>query len=453
MADVRRRLPVEGRSVRHGSALLATIALLLGTAVAASSCRANDLIDTYRLAYAHDPVLAAADALRGSAHAQADAAAGALRPQASATGSWMRDRASGAGEPVATDRRTEVSLAVNQVLFDAGLSAQRGAADAQAESQDATWRAATQALALRVADAYVGVLVAADALATARANESAYDQQVAQSEARVKQRLVAQVDVDQARTYQALAHAGTVAARQALADAKGVLAEITGTWPGDLHGLRAELPLGAPAPADPAAWEARAAGQNPSVLAARAQLAAAERSIDGARAGHLPTLSAGLGVGRPALTPAADGSGSGRLTTTLGLTLNVPLFAGGATQARVRDAVYRRDGAQDALEQQRRAAVRAAQEAYRGVVDGAERVVATRAAVDAARRALDATRVGYDVGTRTVTDLLLAIQSLGQAQDASSQARHQLVLSRLRLAQAAGTLDEADLAAVDGLLV
>ncbi len=432
-------------------------AAALGLALALSclpiGAHANDLLDAWHQARAADPVLAAADAQRGSAHALADVAAAALRPQAWAVAEIARERQSGAALPTASDRRTDVALTVNQVVFDAGLAATHHAAVAAADAQDALLASATQALALRVATAYLQVLQATDALATAQANEAAYDRQVAQSRERVAQRLAAQVDVDQARTYQALAHAGTVSARQALQDARGALAEITGQpAPAAPARLQDELPLAAPQPADPQAWMRAAADANPDVLAARLQVRSSEREIDAARAAHLPTLSAGLGLARPTVAPAADGSGSGRLGASVALTLTVPLSTGGATQARVRDATYRRDGAQDALESRRRAAVRAADESYRAVVDGAERVVATRAAVDAATAALASTRVGWDVGSRTISDLLAAIQNLGLAQDAHSQARHQLVLSRLALAQAAGTLGEADLAGVDALL-
>ena len=56
------------------------------------------------------------------------------------------------------------------------------------------------------------------------------------------------------------------------------------------------------------------------------------------------------------------------------------------------------------------------------------------------------------MGTRTQTDMLNAIQTLAQAQAASAQARHQFILGRLQLQQAAGALTEADLANVNALL-
>ena len=177
---------------------------------------------------------------------------------------------------------------------------------------------------------------------------------------------------------------------------------------------------------------------------------AADSAIDAARAGHLPTLSAGLNLGRP--TGASYGDASGRLTNTAVLTLNVPLFAGGATQARVSQAVHQREGARDALETQRRAIERATKAAYGSVVTGIGQVSATRDAVAAAQASLAATRVGREVGNRTMSDLLNAIQTLAQAQAAHAQARHQFILGRLQLQQAAGALSEADLANVNALL-
>ncbi|MEP6505651.1 MAG: TolC family outer membrane protein, partial [Betaproteobacteria bacterium] len=347
-------------------------------------------------------------------------------------------------------RTTDVSLGVSHDVFDAGLWSRLQSAHAVADAQDATLQAARQALCLRVATAYFDALLAADELATVQANEDAYAQQVAQSQQRYKAGLDAQVDVDQSRVYQALAHANTLAARQALVDALAAIAEITGSTPAALKPLRDELPLLPPAPADAQAWVDTALQANPTLAAAQRTVAAADSDIGAARAGHLPSLSAGVNLGRP--TGTLYGDSSGRLTTTVALTLNVPLFAGGATQARVSQAVHLRDGARDDLEARRRAVARAAKAADAGVVAGIGQVQATRESVAAAQQSLAATRVGRDVGNRSMTDLLNAIQTLAQAQSAYAQARHQFILGRLQLQQAAGALAEADLANVNALL-
>jgi outer membrane protein len=426
---------------------------VLAFACALAACRhaqADDLLDVWRLARANDPVLAAADALRLGTHDLADQARAALLPQASAAAAIGRERDSGAALPTASAHTTDVTLAVSQVVFDAGLWSQLKAARLNADSQDATVESARQQLGLRVATAYFDALLAADLLVSVQANEDAFAQQVEQSQQRYKAGLDAQVDVDQSRSYQALAHGNTIAARQSLVDALAAVAEITGSTPATLKTLRDDLPLAAPSPADPQAWVATALQGNPALWAAQRGVASAESSIDAARAGHLPSLSAGLNLGRP--TGAPYGDLSGRLANTAVLTLNVPLFAGGATQARVSQAVHQRDGARDSLETQRRAIERATKAAYGSVVTGIGEVQSTRDAVAAAQASLAATRVGREVGNRTQTDVLNAIQTLAQAQAAYAQARHQFILGRLQLQQAAGALTEADLANVNALL-
>jgi len=426
-------------------------ALVLAVALGAGApAFADDLLDVWRLARANDPVLAAADATRAGSHDLADQARAALLPQASATAAVGRERDSGAARPVASAHTSDATLGVSQVVFDAGLWSQLKAARLNADAQDATLQAAQQALCLRVATAYFDALLAADLLASVQANEDAYAQQVAQSQQRWKAGLDAQVDVDQSRVYQLLAHGNTIAARQALVDALSAVAEITGQAPGTLKALRDDLPLVPPSPADPQDWADAAARANPAVWAATKSVDAAEAGIAAARAGHLPSLAAGFNLGRPTGTPYGDTSG--RLANTVALTLNVPLFAGGATQARVSQAQHQRNGARDGLEIQRRAAERAARAAYGSVVAGIGQVLATRESVAAAQASLAATRVGREVGNRTMTDLLNAIQTLAQAQAAYAQARHQFILGRLQLLQAAGALTEADLANVNALL-
>ena len=420
---------------------------------ALAACRpacADDLLDVFRLARANDPVLAAADAARLGTYDLADQARAALLPQASVAAAIGRERDSGASLPTANSHTTDVTLGVSQVVFDAGLWSQLKAAHFNADAQDATLEAARQNLCLRVATAYFDALLAADLLISVQANEDAFAQQVEQSQQRYKAGLDAQVDVDQSRSYQALAHGNTIAARQALVDAVAEVTEITGSAPTRLKTLRDDLPLVAPVPADPQAWVATALQGNPALWAAQKGVDSAESSIDAARTGHLPSLSAGLNLGRPTGTPYGDTSG--RLSNTVAMTLTVPLFAGGATQARVSQAVHQRDGARDSLETQRRSVERTAKAAYGSVVSGIGLARATRDAVAAAQSSLAATRVGREVGNRTQTDVLDAIQTLAQAQAAYAQARYQFIIGRLQLQQAAGALTEADLANVNALL-
>lgn len=430
------------------------LALSLASALAALPrvVNAADLLDAYRLARQADPVLAAADAARRGAEAGVAQARAPLLPQASA-GLALNQSNDGA-DADGRSRSRDLSATISQVIYDGNLRAQLGVAQAQAEAQSATLRAAEQALCVRVASAYFEVLSASDTLANLAAVEDAYRRQADQAEQRYRNGLTALVDVDQARAYHANAQARTIAARSALADAREALAEITGAPTEALKALRTDLPLTPPTPADPQAWVARAWAQNPSLLAQRRSITAAERSIDAARAGHLPTLTASAGVGRASQWPssASSDAANGRAATSVGLLLSVPLLSGGAVDARARQAYAQRDGAQDVLEQQRRALARETLAQYRNVIAGIGQIEVGRTAVAAARKAFEATSVGLSLGTQTMTDLLLAIQTLSGAQDALSQARHRYVLNRLQLQLAAGEIAEPDLAAINALL-
>ena len=408
---------------------------------------AEDLLQAWRQARSANPVLAAALATRGAVREGVAQLRAPLLPQASASVSFDQNHVAGRDD----NRARGAGVAVSQVLVDVAQRKRLQAALQGAGAQDAVYSAAEQALLVRVAQAYFEVLTATDLLAAVAANEDAFAQQVEQADQRYRNGLAAMVDVEQARAYRASARANTLTAQKALADAREALAEITGSAPGALARLREELPMDPPAPADPQEWVTTALAQNPLLRAQRSLLGAAEENIAAARAGHLPTLSAALNIGRNNAWPLA-GSNDGRHTTTVGMLLSVPLFSGGSTSATQRQAVYQRDGAREALEQRRRRVMREVQEQYRAVVAGIGQTEATREAVQAAQRALASTRVGQGLGTQSMNDLLQAIQTLGATQAAYSRARHQFVVSRLLLQQAAGAVGEAELTTINSLL-
>jgi outer membrane protein len=341
-------------------------------------------------------------------------------------------------------------------VFNLSQIANLRAAHSSASAQDELYAAAEQELYVRVASAYFNVLTAEDQLSYAKANEDAYKQQYEQADQRFKVGLSAITDVYQAKSYYEGAKSQTLSAQNALDDAREALTQITGKPVGTLKKLRDDLPLQAPAPADPQAWVQKALQNNPNVLSQEDNVAAAEHGISAARANHLPTLSASLSRGKDTTWlehgSAAGLSGNGRYGTTVGLTLSVPIFSGGYTQSVVRQQIDQRDSAQDALESQRRQVKRNTLNYYRSVLAGISQVQSGKAAVESGEKALDATRAGFQVGTQTMTDVLLAIQTLTSAESTYSQNRHQFILDKLLLQQAAGTADLKDLERINALL-
>jgi outer membrane protein len=419
---------------------LVMAALALASSVAA---RAEDLLQVYAEARAADPVLAGVDAQRGVQREQAIQARATLLPQWQLNATETRDQQDGS-------RGRTLGSSVSQTLFDLGRLRTWDAERTLESAHDLRVRAAEQALCARVAAAYFGVLSAQAALTTTRANEDAFGAQVSQAQKRFDAGLSAQVDVEQARAYHALARGATLQAQLALADAREALAQLTGHPPGDLKPLAATLPAQLPEPAQAQDWVRAALRDNPQLLAEARVVDASEQRISAARAAHWPTLSAGLDSSRSSGAGTTDDQRRGG--TQFAIRLTVPLFAGGATQSQLRQAGYQRDLARDDHEIARRALVRETQAQFQAVVSGVALLESSRAAVAAADQALASTRSGQSLGTRSMTDLLLAIQTQAAAQNAHDQARHGYVLAKLLLQQAAGTLGEPELAAVNQLL-
>ena len=421
--------------------MLRVLPLLLALTAPLAPAHADDLLQVYTLARSADPQRASADALHGVQREAAEQARAALRPQWNVGAS--QNRADGSNS-------NAVTSSISQTLFNLNQLRTARAEETLVQAEEARLRAAEQDLCARVAQSYFGVLLAEAGLKTTQANEDAYAQQVAQAQNRFAAGLAAQLDAEQARTYHALARGETVRAQQALADAREALAQITGQLPGTLRPLTAQLPL-LPAERDAQAWVDIALRDNPVLQAQSLLLTTSEQRIAAARAEHSPTVSAGIDSQRlgGAGTAPVD---RGRTVTQVALRLNVPLFAGGATQSQVRQAGYRRDAAREELLAGKRALVRETQARYLALSSGITLVESSRIALAAAERALASTRTGQTLGTRTMTDLLLAIQTLSAAQNAHDQARHGYVLARLLLLQSAGALTEAELAQANRLL-
>jgi outer membrane protein len=407
----------------------------------AAQAAAQDLLQVLAQARASDPVLAQADAQRGLQHEASLQARAALWPQWQLTGSDSR-LSDGGG------RSRSVGSTVTQVLFDLSQLREWQAAQTASSAQEAAQRAASQALAARVATAYFGVLGAQAHVATAQAIAEAYQREWLAAQQRVAAGLVATVDMDQSRTYYELARGTAAQAQLLLADAHQALTQITGREPAPLRPLTRALQALAPQPAEAASWVDHALLANPNLQASALALQASEQRVHSARAAAYPSLSAALDTSRTwgAVTPAHP------VSSQVAVRLTVPLFAGGALDSQHRQASLRRDIARAQLEATRRAVVRETRAQHHAMQAGVALLHSTQAAVQASERALASTRSGQSLGTRSTSDLLLAIQNLASAQAAHEQARHAYVLATLLLQQASGTLGDAELLAVNQLL-
>src|SRR5206468_3571283 len=137
---------------------------------------------------------------------------------------------------------------------------------------------------------------------------------------------------------------------------------------------------------------------------------------------------------------------------SVGLVLGVPLYAGGIVQSRVRQAIANRDRAQQDLESTTRNVAQNVRANYLNVTSGIAQVRALEQALTSTQSQLDSTILGRDVGVRTSVDVLNAQQQVFQTRRDLQQARYNYLLNTLRLKQAAGQLDEPDIAEINRAL-
>ena len=338
------------------------------------------------------------------------------------------------------------------------------AAKAQAESADASYRAAEQALLVRVATAYFQVLTAQDSLTSSQAEEKAVGRQLEQAEQRYNVGLTAITDVHEARARHDGAVAAAILSENALDDAKAALTELTGKTIDSVVVVRAEIPLVPPSPADWQTWVESAIKFSPTLAARVADTKASEQQIATAKAARYPTVTSNFNYSNNGSRSTSDlsfnnGTPGRSVSSTddsdgssIGINVNIPLFSGFNTSSRIRQAVLDSEVSKDRLEQERRAITRATRNAYRSVIAGVSEVGARKQALVSAKSALEATEAGFEVGTRTIVDVLLSQQVLFQAQRDYSQARHNFLVNGLRLKSSAGTITLDDLKAVNALL-
>ena len=428
------------------------LALALLLALAPTVASAEDLLQTYELARNNDTQLAISEANRDVIRENQVQARAALLPQVSGTASLGRSYAAG----VQGDARSRsVGVDVSQTVFDLGaiseLRARRDLDTAAGFDLDA----ANHQLITRSSAAYFNVLVAIETLAAAEAAEAALQKQFDFADKRLEVGLAPITDVHEARAQYDAARANTILARNALEDAYQALAEITGTPVRTLRALPEDFQPEAPVGEGLDRWLAAAMENNPSLRAAEYNVRAAEHSVTTARSGHLPRLTLGAGYDNGASWGDRQSDGGRDLVGeghSVGLTLNVPIFAGGATQSRVRQALSQRDISEEQFEQARRALDRNTRNAYQTVVAGVSEIEARRQALVSARSAYEASQVGLEVGTRTVVDVLINQQNLFNAEREYALARYNFLQNRLLLAQAAGTLGIADVQEINRLL-
>jgi outer membrane protein len=422
--------------------------LVLAAALASGGfAHAADLLSIYRDAMVSDPVYQ-------SARAQYQAAIEAL-PQARAgylplVGFEASIFHNDVNRQIAPDLHYNTQsyvVTLSQPIFRLQNWIQIDQAKQQVLQAEANLASAQQDVATRVAQAYFDVLLAQDNVTLSQAQMSAISEQLAQAKRNFEVGTATIVDTLDAQARYDQTSAQLIANQADLEVKRRALQQIVGKLPDTLVPLKEPLTLEQPRPSDIEAWVKTADDSSFAVAIAKANLAIADEEVRRQKAGHLPTLDLTANVGRGINPQSAVPNviGSTADTSSIGLTLSVPLYSGGLIQSRVRQALANRDKAQQDLENTERTVAQNVRTNFLNVSSGISQVKALEQAVVSTQSQLDSTVLGRDVGVRTSVDVLNAQQQLFQSRRDLQQARYNYLLSTLRLKAAAGALTEDDI--------
>ena len=432
------------------------------------AAQAASLLEIYQQALQSDPQIHEAEARRLAALEAKPQARGAYLPQVSLGGDWTRSEFDGTSVEIDSDgsigsltsssesevRRWQFTLRQSLFRWDQIVGLRR--ADKLVARAEAVREAAQQDLIVRVAQRYFDVLAAEDRLTSIHANRTAIARQLEQAKQRFEVGLIAITAVQESQAAYDNSVADEISAKRSLATGREFLREITGEYVPALSAPGDDFPLITPDPNDETSWVNLSMNQNLNLVASRLDERLARDEISFRRNGHYPTIELVANSGEsdteadrsfnnsPFIPADSDGS-----SDSIAIQFSLPLFAGGATSSRVREAVYLHRAAREQLQRVTRETERQARDAYLGVISERSRVKALQQAVSSSRTALEATEAGFEVGTRTIVDVLDSQFSLYAAITNYYQSRYDYVLNALRLKQAAGTLEVQDLERID----
>jgi outer membrane protein len=260
--------------------------------------------------------------------------------------------------------------------------------------------------------------------------------------------------VQNARSNYDTVLAAEVTARNTLDNALEKLRQVTGTFYPELASLNTDrFSTQRPEAVNNLLKEAES--RNLSLLSARLSQDLAREQIRSAQTGYMPTIdfNASTAVsntknnGSRNSTPDAD-IGQNKV----GLSFNMPLYSGGQTNSQVQQAQYNFVGASEQLESAHRNVVQTVRSSFNNVNASISSINAYKQAVVSAQSSLDAMEAGYQVGTRTIVDVLDATTTLYNAKQQLSSARYTYLINQLNIKFALGTLNENDLMLLNGAL-
>lgn len=420
--------------------------------VFSSYTSAESLIDIYELAKEKDPQLLESKAIRDQAFEKINEENSSFLPKINlgVGANYVNDNLD-----MQTGSITNSALNLEQSIYNSSNFINLDLAGKSAKLSDSSYLFESQNLVLRTIKTYFNVLQSEDVLIYSQATKKAIQRQLVQTQQRFEVGLAAITDVHEAEAAFDQSFADEIYAENALENSYEVLRELTGLEHKKLLRLNTQRfsPQNTLWKIDK--WIDAAIEKNLVLHQARIKKDLAKMQISLSESGHKPLVDLTMGLSstynnykdNTANTDGYSNQGD------IGIKFSLPLYNGGATVSQVKQSTFGYVAASEQLEKSYRSVISAVKSSYNNVTSSVGVVRAYQQAVISAESALKATEAGYEVGTRTIVDVLDANRKLYDAKTKLAISRYEYIVNIATLKLNAGSLEEKDLIDIDsGLL-
>lgn len=321
--------------------------------------------------------------------------------------------------------------------------------DDQIKSAVATYEDTKQDLIVRVVTQYFTILKALDDLIFARSERTAFARHLDETRQKFNAGVIAITDVNVAQAKFDNANAQEIFAANELSNQEEIMGEITGVAAKKINTMKTNVKLYRPQPDDIDYWVKSAIEQNFNLKAKRYDVAVAKKSIAIQKAGHYPTIQVNGATNVSRSVPPAPVISN---ANSIGATLTIPLFNSGKIVAQTNQARFQYDTTRQKEIEAERSVVSNVRQAYRGILTQISQVTALQQSVISNKSALDATQAAFDVGTRTIVDVLNAQSDLLRAKSDLSKSKYDYIIESFKLKRYVGLLTHEDVEIVNSWL-
>lgn len=437
--------------VRHSKirSLGKMLPLALGAALLlqAGSASALGLLQAYEAALQNDPAFRSARAARDAGQENRILGRSSLLPSVSGSFSGSQNRNTqtiGKHEEPRDYISRSSTVQVRQPLFNLDGFARYKQGLAQTNYADMQYLSQSQEVMLRVAGAYLDVLLKKDQLALVEVQRNMYLEQRKVNDRLFEKGEAAKTDMLETQARLDVAEAQVLEAQDDVNTALTNLAGIIGSEPGELDGLSPDFRARAGSGQSFDEWKRIALENNPDIKTLTYGVEIARQEVNKQRSGHVPRVDL-VGTYGKSAADSITTYNQETMVRSIGIQVNIPIYSGGSVNAATRQAVANQEKAKADLQTQTDKITVELRKNYNLMSSSVARIEALMKSVDSGKLLIKATEQSIKGGVRINLDLLNAQQQLFTSKRDLAQARYNYLMSTLRLRAAAGVLAYDDL--------